>query len=317
MSFKIFLLWTFILIGRPQDFFPVLIPLRPALVFTIITLGVTFIGSKRLSFEELLKSGESKKYALFYLIMIVSIPFAYHRREAFNYVFLLYLSNILFFYIFLIQVDSIKKLKSIIFTICSCTLFYSIFSLAMGSFAYGRFSFGTMYDPNDLAYFLVSLFPLSIFYIVHDEGFSKKIFAIMTIGVSIVTILLTGSRGGLLGLIAVFILFFFTKLGGIKWTYKILLFIALILIFTSYSNKINMERYMSLTKIGSDYNVTAESGRLEIWEKGIQLILLNPITGVGVNCFPMAIGYEREAEGEIPRWQAAHNSYIQIAAETG
>ena len=208
MAFKIFTLWTFILIGRPQDFFPILIPLRLALVFTIITLVATFIGSKRLSFEELLKSGESKKYVLFYLIMIIGIPFAYHRREAFNYVFLLYLSNILFFYIFLIQVDSLKKLKSIIFTICLCAFFYSIFSLAMGSFSHGRFSFGAMYDPNDLAYFLVSLFPLGIFYIVHDEGFFKKIIAIITVCVSIVTILLTGSRGGLLGLLAVFILFF-------------------------------------------------------------------------------------------------------------
>lgn len=74
---------------------------------------------------------------------------------------------------------------------------------------------------------------------------------------------------------------------------------------------------MSLTEIESDYNVSDEFGRVEIWGRGLQLILSNPITGVGVNCFPMAIGYEREAEGKIPKWQAAHNSYIQIATETG
>ncbi len=305
------------MIGRPQDVFPVLGPLRPALLFTIVNLTVILLGKKRLSTSELFKFRESKKYALFYMLMIIGIPFAYHRREAFNYIFLQYLSNILFFYIFLIQIDSFKKLKTVLYTICLSTLFYGLFSLTKGSFASGRYSFGTMYDPNDLAYFLVSLFPLSIFYFIHNEGIFKRIIAIIIVSISISAILLTGSRGGFVGLIAVFILILFTRLNSIKWSYRIALLTGVILISVLYSEKINTERFLTLREISSDYNVTDEFGRVEVWKRGLRLALSNPITGVGVNCFGMAIGYAREAEGVIPRWQVAHNSFIQVATEVG
>lgn len=305
------------MIGRPQDIFPSLVPLRLALVFTVISLLSIVMANRRNTFRELFESGESKKYAFFYFIMICGIPFAYHRREAFNYIFLYYLSNMLFFYIFLVQVDSLKKLKSIIFTICLSIFFYSISSLSKGSFSGERFYFGTMYDPNDLAYFFISLFPLSILYIVKNEGFLKRIFGIITVGMCVAAILLSGSRGGFLGLIAVFSLFLFTKIGNIKRSFKILLLIGLAIIFAGYSDKINIERYKSLTEISSDYNVRDEEGRLDIWRRGLQLIASNPITGVGVNCFPMAIGYKRAAEGAIPRWQVAHNSFLQVATEVG
>ncbi len=305
------------MIGRPQDVFPFLAPLRPALVFTVLTLAAVFLGNNKVSMAELFKSKEGKKYALFYLIMILGIPLAYHRREAFNYIFLAYIIKILYFYIFLIQVDSFKKLKSILFTICLSTLFYGAFSLARGQFFDGRFYFGTMFDPNDLAYFLASLFPVSVFYIVHDEGALKKMCGILTVCVSLAAILVSGSRGGLLGVIGIFMFFLFTRTGGIKKSYKLGFLITVLIVFIAYSSKINMERYMSLRDISSDYNVSSEQGRLDIWAQGIGLLLANPITGVGVNCFPMAIGYKREAEGLPPKWQATHNSFIQIATEVG
>jgi O-antigen ligase len=180
-----------------------------------------------------------------------------------------------------------------------------------------RFSFGAMYDPNDLAYFLVSLFPLSFFYLAHNEGIFKKIFATTIALLSVGIILLTGSRCGFIGLLAVSILFFFTKLVGLKWSLKVLLLVASVIVLMLYDKELNMGRFKALSEIQGDYNVTAEDGRLGIWKKGFRLILSNPITGVGVNCFGQAIGEMRQAENEIPRWQAEHNSFLQIAAEVG
>ena len=78
-----------------------------------------------------------------------------------------------------------------------------------------------------------------------------------------------------------------------------------------------MARFLSVTDYENDYNITSETGRIAIWKIGVNLTLSNPITGVGVKCFPMAIGYYRSDTGLIPRWQRAHNSYLQVSSELG
>jgi len=314
MSFRLFIILTFILIGRPQDYFYFLMPFRPALVFTFITLFATLFD-KGLSLERILETSEGKKYTLLYCIMIFGIPFAYHRRLAFNGIFLAYLSNMLYFYLFIVHVDSIKKLKTTLFTLSVCALGYSMFALS--NLRYSRLSAGSMFDPNDIAYFFITILPISFIFVLKDERFLKKIIATVSIIISLAVTLMTGSRGGFVGLLAMLLLILLTNMGGLKRSYKITLITALMLIFFFYGYKIDMERYRTITNIESDYNITDEFGRIAIWKRGLGLTLSNPITGVGFRCFPMALGYERDAEGAIPRWQTAHNSYLLIISELG
>ncbi len=321
LSFYIFLILIFILIGRPQDSLSFLRPFRLALLFTLLAFISTFIN-KHNSFRKILDINESIKYVLFFLRMIFGIPFAIHRGNSFNYIFTKYLSNILFFCIFVVQVTSIKKLEKVLFVLCLSVFLYSIFTMATGSFSdetwhHARyFEAGTMFDPNDMAYFFVSMLPL-VFYFVLRKPLYKKNIAVISVIVSFYIILLSGSRGGFLGLATVFILIAFTKLGGLKVSHKIILVVFLIIGSAYYGHNIDMDRYLTMTNIEDDYNVTDESGRLSIWKRGFQMTLSHPITGVGVNCFHIGIGYQREAEGEIPKWQAPHNSYVQVLAETG
>lgn len=306
------------MIGRPQDLYTFLQPLRPAMLLGISTLlFMSFKTSKR-EVSSLFKAHETKIYIYFYLVMIAGIPFAYHRKVAFDFIFLIYLMNILFFLVFLLEVNSIKRLKTIILITTISTFLYSVFGLTNGSFSQGRFFiYGAMFDSNDIAYVLLSLFPLCFFYIVHKEGYLKRLLAIISIGASIILILLTGSRAGIIGLITIFLLLLFTKLEKVRWFYKIAFLIALFILYFLYEDKINIERYMTIIDIESDYNITDEFGRTQIWKRAYQLITENPLTGVGANCFPMALGYLRQDLSLIPRWQAAHNSYIQIITETG
>jgi putative inorganic carbon (HCO3(-)) transporter len=83
-------------------------------------------------------------------------------------------------------------------------------------------------------------------------------------------------------------------------------------------DKIDVERYMTLKDISSDYNVSSEGGRFELWKSAIALTLDNPITGVGMECYPFAHLQARQLAGEsFLRWQYTHNSYLQVAAEIG
>ena len=320
MSSRLFTILTFILVGRPQDYFSFLVPFRLALVFTLLTIVFTLLENKDFSVKKIFEASESKKYVLFYCIMIFGIPFAYHRRFAFEYIFLSYAANILYFFLFYFHIDSLQKLRKILFTITASVFFYGMASLILGNALGGRLSFGGMYDPNDLAYLFVTLFPLAFNFISKGEIFAKRMLAAITLIISPMLILMTGSRGGVLALFMVSMLLVFTKMGSIKKSLKIAAVIGVIIMMAFYSDKIDTERFKSLISIAeikSDYNVTGYSGRLEIWKTGLKLIKSHPFTGVGVNCFSMAFGFTRDAEGRIPIWKAAHNSFILIAAEMG
>ncbi|MCI0564517.1 MAG: O-antigen ligase family protein, partial [Nitrososphaera sp.] len=255
---------------------------------------------------------------LFFAIMVLGIPLAYHRREAFDAVFLLYLSNMLFFLVFVSEVNSSQRLMSFMLIICLSNIVYGFFGGMYGSSFGGRLKVsGTTFDPNDIAYVLVSLLPLCFFYLRINAGLFRRLLGIFAICSSLVVILLTGSRGGFVGLTAVLAMMLLTKTGSLKASQKIFLLVLMGGVYFTIAEKVDMARYMTVTDIESDYNMTSPTGRVEIWKRAIGIALDHPLTGVGVNSFPRAIGQLRTDLREQPRWQVAHNSYLQIAAEVG
>jgi O-antigen ligase len=318
MTFVLFSLWAFVLIGRPQDLFPDLGFLKPALVLAGLTLAAILFGSEKRLVTSSLKMPEMRKYLSFFGVMIAGIPFAYYPRAAFEYIFLHYVVNLMFFVVLVILVDSIEKLKKVVTIISLSTLSYGLLGLLMGSFSDGRFKIsGSMFDPNDLAYVLITIIPFGLFYIVRPEGGLKKLLSLVGIGSSMIVLLLTGSRGGLVGLFIMLFLMLMTRVGSIGKSIKIGLAVAIVLVTALNLDKINVERYITMTDLGNDYNFISEEGRLEVWRKGSELFITNLLTGVGVNCYGMAIGNMRLESHLVPVWQTAHNSYLQVAAETG
>lgn len=318
MAFKLLLLWSFVLLGRPQNLLLFLKPFRLALVLCIITTIVFFLGVHKRKLSAVLSIPETKRYLFFFAIMVLGIPFAYHRSDALDFVVLIYLSNILFFLLIVYEVNSIERLKSFILIISLSTAMYSFFGYIFGSSHGERFNiYGTTFDSNDTAYVLLSLFPLSLFYVFSNEGLFRKLLGVLVIFSSFLIILKVESRGGILGLGAVLAIMLLTKIGGIKKSQKAMILIIICGGLVFNIDKINMDRYLTLTDISSDYNLTSETGRLEIWKYGVEIIIDHPIIGVGVNSFPRVVGYKREQLNLPPRWQVAHNSYIQVAAELG
>jgi O-antigen ligase len=72
------------------------------------------------------------------------------------------------------------------------------------------------------------------------------------------------------------------------------------------------ERLSTLFSPTEDYNYTDEDGRVEIWTRGLGYLAEHPITGVGASNFPIA-----EATLGIGGNRVAHNSFLEVAAETG
>lgn len=319
MTFRLFLLCSFVLLARPQDILAFLQPLRPALVLTLLTVAATMLGARRNEISAALSTREAKRYLLFCLIIVIGIPFAYHRRAAFESFFLEYTSNILFFVVLVCQVTSLQRLKSLAWVICLGTAFYGIVGALPHSTGDTRLQIGAgMFDPNDTAYVLVSFFPLCFYFIRFNEGALKRLVAIVAIGGAVTTILLTGSRGGILAFGAVLLIIFLTRVAGVGKGTKVLLALLLAAAALLLGSRIDVERYLTLTDLSSDYNLSSPGGRMELWQAAIVLSLTNPLTGVGIDCFPWAHYLARLDAGDTYRvYHAAHNSFLQVAAEVG
>jgi O-antigen ligase len=317
-AFLILCLYTFILIGRPQDFIPPLAPLRLALVFTFLMSFVTLL-QKRENISNLFRQRENKLYFLFFGIMCAGIPFSIYRRASFEFVILQYVINMIFFTLCLLLVNTLEKFKRFVAVLMFSGLFFSFFGLLQGNIYAGRFTTGgVMFDPNDVAYVEISLFPFSMIVLMGSYRFTTKIIALSGLLLCVLVTLYTGSRGGFVGLMVLVLLFLFLPIPKVKKSYKVLVIMLLIAVAIINVDKINMERYLTLGELDQDYNLTDEFGRKKIWKRGLQIFFENPITGVGVNGFSEAIGRMRERE-DLPsqKWQAAHNSYLQVMVETG
>jgi len=314
--FIVFCLWLLVLMCRPQDIFPFLSPLRPALLLSIIVFIVLTFRVHDLIQKRFFQERQNKLFTYMVFVMILSVPFALYRRLSFEYVFTVYSIVILFYYLFYSIVDSINRLRIIILLGCIGNGLYLAFSVATGTIIEGRLFFGEMFDANDLSFYALSFLPLNLIYL---SGDNSKLIRIACLGFFIVgmfLILLTGSRGGMLAFAAVMALALFTKSHIIKRPLKVI-FVSLFVILFSLAPA-NIERFKTIFSLEDDYNVQDETGRLAIWKAGLRIMLENPLTGVGVLNFGEAIGTDRQMRRAITlQWQAPHNMVVQVGTETG
>jgi O-antigen ligase len=314
--FFLFCVTLFVLIGRPQDYMPGLVPFRPALVCTVLTLMVTWARS-RVPAQELLKLRETRLYLLLYAAMIGSIPFSVYRPDSFEVVILQYIVNIVFFFLFLVHVTTLARFKRVATVLALSLFIFTLFGFVNGEFVEGRYSTGgLMYDPNDVAFVELSLLAFAVWILIGPFGVVLRALALAAVLSGILLTLFTASRGGLLGLVIFFLLFLWIRVPTVGKSFKAIVAAAILVAVVVNTDKLNLDRYRTLTSIEDDYNFE-EFGRADIWERAIRLFLARPLTGVGVNGFPAAIGTMRQDEKLLPRWQTAHNSYLLILTETG
>ena len=74
--FTVFCFWTFVLLCRPQDIFPAIAPLRPALLTGIFTMLLVLLRSGGSPAVPLFGEKQMRLYAALLLVMIMGIPFS-------------------------------------------------------------------------------------------------------------------------------------------------------------------------------------------------------------------------------------------------
>lgn len=162
-------------------------------------------------------------------------------------------------------------------------------------------------DPHMLAFYLGMSIPLQCIYALKKEKYWLWILPV----VSIVTLLLTFSRGSYVGLAGVTIwLMVYVLKKGISniFIYRAVL-VILVLVLTIFSISPIRDRFTSIL----DFNEGSNKGRLETWGEAMEVVSYNPILGVGLGNYANFV--RPEADYREPIY--AHNTYLDLASETG
>ena len=255
--------------------------------------------------------------------MMVSVPFALNTGASFDLVFNNFLKTAIMSFVVAVsvrRVDDVERLALVYFAgaVVYAGVVITRFDLGDG----GNWRLGRLYyyDANDFATFVVTAIPLGIYFLHAGPRVVTR--AAAAIGLVVLTLgfVWSGSRGGFIALaaVALFIVLRYSAI-PVRWRLAATALVAIVVLATASDH---YWQQMGTITSERDYNHTSETGRMQIWSRGIGYMMANPLLGVGPNNFPSAEGTlsplaERQQSGIGVRWNAAHNSFVQIGAELG
>jgi O-antigen ligase len=136
-------------------------------------------------------------------------------------------------------------------------------------------------------------------------------------------ILRTGSRGGLLALLAVLFIVWI-RLSLLKKVLGVVVALVLALGLLTFLPETIKARYQSWStqptepsEGGVQEAEMSAAVRLELFKESLRVSLSHPLLGAGLGQFMYAANEEREGRGERAMWKGAHNSYTQVSSEIG
>ncbi|MCK4267967.1 MAG: O-antigen ligase family protein, partial [Actinomycetia bacterium] len=211
-------------------------------------------------------------------------------------------------------VQDAKTLRKILLTLVVSGAFAALIPIVQFLFNGFKRSAGATLDPNYSALSFLILIPLA--FALANEAKKMKL-----LGFGIIIILLLGgstltfSRGGLVAVLAIFMILPAQKLlaNRLRWSAA---FILLLMVASLFLVK-HVDPRFSLDNI----KVSGGSGRLDIWTGAHKIFVDHWFTGTGLGNFSVVYFKYASNMPSIKPWHVAptvaHNLFIETAAETG
>lgn len=309
-------------VGRVHELFPVLGYLKPALLASILGVGLYALEQGGPRSVRRLRSRATTCVLGLMLWGALSVPGALNQGLAFqswtNYVqtgllCLLVAGSVR-------NAKDVERLGLVYFcvTVVYTAVVLSRFELGADNWRLSRLYY---YDANDFATLIVTAMPFGLYFALARRRVALRLLALAGLGLLAIGLIRSGSRGGFLAFLAVvtFVLLRVTTIPARTRLAGLVLILAVT--FGSASDQY-WAQMQTIINPKRDYNLTSEEGRVQIWERGIGYMTGNPVFGVGLRNFQVAEGtisaQARRAErGLGVRWGAAHNTFVQIGAELG
>ena len=201
-------------------------------------------------------------------------------------------------------------------------------TLAATGHAYNGYARGTFINRNHFAAFLGLLWPVLLAYLLVLKSprkmeqmlgkrqraqilLQKRAFGIFCLGLIILGLFFSQSRGGILAAMLAFTLL--SLFAGLRRKRVIAALAACWIIMLGYGTVIGFEG-MTNRFLQIDHGM---AGRMEIWKDGWKIVHDHPLTGTGLGTYPEASRAYQNAFGPERLAIHAHNDYLETAAELG
>jgi O-antigen ligase len=162
---------------------------------------------------------------------------------------------------------------------------------------------------GDVNYFAASAaltFPLGIYLLIKTRSRWEQVFCAGSLTLTLVAVIIGGSRGGFLGIGAGLLLMVWRSRRRFR---NFVLVVALLLPLNLILPMSPLERLLHPSE-GDQFGADS---RIAIWRVGWQTMLTHPVFGVGLAHFTSQVQY-----GASEEWTyVAHNMYLDIAVELG
>jgi len=306
--------YAFVIIGRVPDGFP---SLHLAFIAAGITGVLALLGSNR-GLGSLFRLPEARALLGLFGLAIVTIPFSFWPGQSVIFVTQVYVILVFLFFVIVHRVRSALAVQTVFSGVLAAMALLEIGIILWGA-GERQYVSGT-YDSNDIAFVMVCGFPLGIMWFLRGRGPARYIAGIIS-ALAVITVLRTGSRGGLVSLCVVMALLL-VRASSRERTGAAVAVLACVLILGALGSKEYWGRMETIwgggerpTTASAEYDASGVWGaRWPVWQAALRLMLEHPVIGVGPGVFEVAEGLSHEGAG---KWSTAHNAFLQIGVELG
>ena len=236
---------------------------------------------------------------------------------------------LIFFAALLTFIDSAKRLRKIVMVITIFGFVFAFFAILQAVLSpnkiYGIYEvpyanpFGSFVNRHNFAAYMemTLCLPLGLMF-VGAVGKDRKLLYITAIALMGVALLLSGSRGGLISLLAaIFFLVILTTKTKNYSQYVLKIGLAVLLLATIIVGSILIGGESSLTRFAETANSPDFStSRIHIWSITLKIILNYLPFGTGLGAYGVAYTPYDSLNG-LERVEQAHNDYLEVLANAG
>jgi O-antigen ligase len=319
LTFACLFVFSIILYFRPYELIPALSSFKSMAFYVgIVTLAVYFVSQMVIEGNLTARPREVNMVLLLGIAGLLSIPLAIEPLEAWNTFVDFLIKTILIFIVLVNVVRTERRMKLLMYLALVVSIYLCIHLI--GDYNAGVFRIGSeetntqrvggaikgLFDnSNDLALHLVTMTPLAFMLGLENKNPLRKILFWGITLLMIAAVIITFSRGGFLGLIAMALLLV-RKIGRRNKSMALAALVLGVVFFLAVAPGAYAGRLATIFDSASDLTGSS-SQRTEVLKRSFWVTLRYPVTGVGLGNF-----HHKSAQ-EL----GTHNAYTQVSSEMG
>lgn len=306
-------LYVLIVVARTHELVPFLPRLYLGKLSALLLIAATWTHLDRSALVAALRSKSARCIGVITVLALLSVPGSFWPRESVTFFENEWSQALLLFVCVTAGFTDPRIARKVlaVFTVASALAASQLLlggGLVEGGRSYIGGAVSSTYDANETAALFVMVLPYALLF---SSGAGKfRWVARAAVPLLLAALLKTESRGGIVALGVLFIVVFATGDRRRRVQCVVLAAVA-VAVFAMLPHGDLVQRFSDLFGTGTDYNFDARDGRLQIWKRGLGLMLEHPLFGVGVGTYEIANGITSGS------WLTAHNAYIEIGVELG